>query len=93
MNWRFEPSAAIATDLGLRWDHEHAAGEDSSQWSPRAVLMWQPREGTRVRLGWGRYYQAHAINELQVPDGETEYQRAQRATHQVASIEHDLTTR
>ncbi len=92
VNWRFEPSATIATDVGLRWDRDTLPERDSSQWSPRAVLMWQPREDTRVRLGWGRYYQAHAINELQVPDGESEYQRAQRATHNVASIEHDLTT-
>lgn len=91
LNWRFEPSATIATDLGLRWDRGTLPQRESSQWSPRAVLMWQPREGTRVRLGWGRYYQAHAINELQVPDGESQYQPDQRATHRVASIEHDLT--
>ena len=91
LNWRFEPIASIATDLGLRWDRETLSGADSSQWSPRAVLMWQPREGTRLRLGWGRYHQAQAINELQVPDGETEFQGSQRATHQVLSIEQDLT--
>ena len=91
LNWRLEPSTAFATDLGLRWDTESLAPDDGSHWSPRAVLMWRPREDTRLRLGWGRYYQAQAINELQVPDGERQYQRAQRATHQVASIEHDLT--
>jgi outer membrane receptor protein involved in Fe transport len=91
LNWRFEPSAAFATDLGLRWDHETLSGRNASQWSPRAVLMWQPREGTRMRLGWGRYEQAQAINELQVPDGETRFQPSQRATHHVVSIEQDLT--
>jgi outer membrane receptor protein involved in Fe transport len=91
LNWRFEPGATVATDLGLRWDHETLSAGDASQWSPRAVLMWQPRAGTRLRFGWGRYYQAHAINELQVPDGETAFQRAQRATHGVASVEQDLT--
>jgi outer membrane receptor protein involved in Fe transport len=91
LNWRFEPSAAIATDLGMRWDRGTLAERVASQWSPRAVLMWQPREGTRLRLGWGRYFQEQAINELQVSDGDTTYQRAQLATHAVASIEHDLT--
>ena len=90
LNWRFEPSAAIATDLGMRWDRGTLAEHAASQWSPRAVLLWQPREGTRLRFGWGRYFQEQAINELQVPDGDTTYQRAQRATHAVASIEHDL---
>lgn len=89
VNWRFEPVHSLAADLGLRWDHESLAA-DGSQWSPRAVLLWRPTEDTRLRLGWGRYRQAQGIDELQVPDGELLYQRAQRATHQVVSIEHDL---
>ncbi len=92
INWRFEPDAAFAADLGLRWDHETLAEQDSSQWSPRTVLMWRPTASTRLRVGWGRYYQAQGINELQVPDGETAYQRAQLATHRIASIEQDLTS-
>ncbi|MGH8130809.1 MAG: TonB-dependent receptor plug domain-containing protein, partial [Steroidobacteraceae bacterium] len=91
VNWRLQPTGSIATDLGLRWDRETLADQDSSQWSPRAVLMWRPTDRTRLRLGWGRYYQTQGINELQVPDGETQFQRAQRATHRVASVEHDLT--
>jgi outer membrane receptor protein involved in Fe transport len=90
LNWRFEPSTAIATDLGIRWDRGSLAERQASRWSPRAMLMWQPREGTRVRFGWGRYFQEQGINELQVPDGDTVYQRAQLATHAVASVEHDL---
>lgn len=91
LNWRFEPTASIATDLGLRWDSETLSAAGASQWSPRAVLMWEPREGTRLRFGWGRYDQAQAINELQVPDGETAFQPAQRASHEVVSLEQDLT--
>jgi hypothetical protein len=91
LNWRLEPTSSVAADIGLRWDRETLAEQDSSQWSPRAVLMWRPTEATRVRLGWGRFYQAQGINELQVPDGEVAYQRAQRATHKIASIEQDLT--
>ena len=91
VNWRLEPASTLTTDLGLRWDRESLATEDGSQWSPRAVILWQPTEETRFRLSWGRYYQSQGIDELQVPDGEVEYQRAQHATHLVASIEHDLT--
>jgi hypothetical protein len=90
LNWRFEPTNSLTTDLGLRWDRETLA-DDGSQWSPRAVLMWRPAEDTRLRLSWGRYFQAQGINELQVSDGEQLYSPAQRATHLVASIEHDLT--
>lgn len=91
VNWRLEPNAAFAADLGLRWDRETLAPRDSSMWSPRTVLMWRPTESSRLRLGWGRYYQAQGISELQVPDGETQFQRAQLATHRVVSIEQDLT--
>jgi outer membrane receptor protein involved in Fe transport len=91
LNWRVERSASIAADLGIRWDRGTLAERKASQWSPRAVLMWQARAGTRLRLGWGRYFQEQAINELQVPDGDAAFQRAQRATHIVASVEHELT--
>lgn len=90
LNWRFEPTPRLSTDLGLRWDRSTLAANDSSDWSPRAMFLWQPTDATRVRLGWGRYDQAQGINELQVPDGETAYQRPQRATHTVASLEQDL---
>jgi TonB-dependent receptor-like protein len=91
VNWRFEPTTTLTTDLGLRWDRETLAAQDGSQTSPRAVLMWRPRADTRLRVSWGHYFQAQGINELNVSDGEQSYSRAQRATHLVASIEHDLT--
>ena len=91
VNWRFEPTTTLTTDLGMRWDRESLAAQDGSHTSPRAVLMWRPREDTRLRLSWGRYFQAQGINELNVSDGEQNYSPAQRATHLVASIEHDLT--
>ena len=91
INWRFEPAATLTADLGLRWDRESLAAQDGSQTSPRAVLMWHPAEDTRLRLSWGRYFQTQGINELPVSDGERSYAPAQRATHLVASIEHELT--
>ena len=91
LNWRFEPTTTLTTDLGLRWDRETLAAEDGSQTSPRAVLMWRPQNDTRLRFSWGRYFQAQGINELQVSDGEEDFSPAQQATHMVASIEHDLT--
>ena len=90
-NWRFEPSAEFATDIGLRWDSSTLPGPGESHLGPRAVLRWNAGPRTRLRLGWGRYYQSQGIDELQVPDGQRRYHPAQRATHRVASIEHDLT--
>lgn len=90
VNWRFEPSAAVATDLGVRWDRSTLTARPSSQWSPRGVLMWRPDEQTRVRMGWGRYHQTQGISELQASDGESGFQPTQRATHYVASVEREL---
>ena len=90
VNWRFEPTTTLTTDLGMRWDRETLA-QDGSQTSPRAVVMWRPREDTRLRFSWGRFFQAQGINELHASDGEENFSPAQRATHLVASIEHDLT--
>ena len=91
LNWRFEPMTTVTTDLGIRWDRQTLTEKDDSQTSPRAALMWRPRMDTRLRLSWGRFYQAQDISELNVSDGEQQYSQAQRATHLVASVEHDLT--
>jgi hypothetical protein len=90
LNWRFEPVPALSSDIGVRIDRSTLADSDATHTSPRAVLLWRPGERTRLRLGWGRYYQTQGIHELQVPDGESAYQRAQRATHFVVSVERDL---
>jgi outer membrane receptor protein involved in Fe transport len=90
LNWRIEPSSAFAGDVGVRYDRSTLTDAGDSHWSPRAVLLWRPGDRTRLRLGWGEYYQAQGINELQAPDGESAYQRAQRATHLIASLERDL---
>jgi outer membrane receptor protein involved in Fe transport len=93
VNWRFEPTPTVTTDLGMRWDRESLAPQDGSHTSPRAVVMWRPRDDTRLRLSWGRYFQAQGVNELNVSDGEQGFSPSQRATHLVASVEHDLTPR
>lgn len=91
LNWRLEPAVEWTTDLGLRWDRDTLAARDGSHFSPRVVLLWQPDVDSRLRLSWGRFFQAQGIDELQMSDGERSYSPAQRATHKVASIEHDLT--
>ena len=86
VNWRFEPGAAFAAISACAGITEPCG---------TGLIAMEPADrpdvasdlSTRLRVGWGRYYQAQGINELQVPDGKTAYQRAQLATHHVASIE------
>ena len=43
-----------------------------------------------MRFGWGRYYQAQEINELQVSDGVTGFFPAQQAEHFVINFRHQF---
>lgn len=58
--------------------------------SPRLNAAWTPSPRTSVRAAWGLFHQPQAIHELQVEDGVTEYQPAQRAEHRIAGIEHSF---
>jgi hypothetical protein len=87
LRWRFADAWTI--DLGLRWDQQnYTTSEDDRQYSPRAGVLYQPGENTEIRFGWGQYYQAQEINELQVSDGVSEFFPAQHAEHFVLNLRH-----
>jgi outer membrane receptor protein involved in Fe transport len=86
---RWRPGDSLVLDLGLRWDQQtYTASDDDRQYSPRASILWSFSDQTELRLGFGQFYQAQEINELQVSDGVTEFFPAQRALHSVANIKH-----
>ena len=85
---RAQPVASVVVDAGLRWDHQTLGDDDEGDLSPRASLLWLLGDRISVRAAWGRYVQAQAINELQVPDGVAEFFPPQRADHWVAGIEY-----
>ena len=85
--WRFADAWTI--DLGLRWDQQtYTTAEDDKQYSPRAGILYQPGKNTEIRFGWGQYYQAQEINELQVADGVADFFPAQHAEHFVLNMRH-----
>ena len=89
LRWRF--SDAWTIDLGLRWDQQnYTTAEDDRQYSPRAGILYQPGERTELRFGWGQYYQAQEINELQVSDGIADFFPAQHAEHFVLNLRHQF---
>ncbi|MFL6619492.1 MAG: TonB-dependent receptor plug domain-containing protein [Povalibacter sp.] len=74
---------------GLRVDTQTYDGSgDAEQWSPRLSILYNATPSTRLRASWGRFYQAQAINELQVEDGVDQFYPAQHANHTIFSIEH-----
>ncbi len=88
---RWRPVNSLVLDLGVRWDQQtYTASDDDRQYSPRASILWSFSEKTEVRLGFGEYYQAQEINELQVSDGLTDFFPAQRAQHVVANFKHEF---
>ena len=90
VNARLAVAPSVTAEVGLRWDRETLSPTGSDWLSPRLGVLWQAGANTRLRAGWGHYLQAQSIDELPVPDGETEFSRVQRAEHWVASIEQRL---
>jgi len=76
----------LVAEIGVRWDRQTWA--DDSQLSPRLNLSYALGGHTTLRGAWGRYHQPQLVHELQVGDGFTEFQPAQRAEHRVVSLEH-----
>ena len=89
LRWRFADTWTM--DLGLRWDQQnYTTAEDDRQYSPRAGILYQPGENTEIRFGWGQYYQAQEINELQASDGVPDFFPAQHAEHFVLNLRHSF---
>jgi outer membrane receptor protein involved in Fe transport len=90
VNARWQAAEKLTLDAGLRWDRQTytTTADDDEQISPRLSLLYRIGPATELRLGWGQFYQAQEINELQVNDGLTEFFPAQGASHIVANLSH-----
>lgn len=88
---RWQPFEKLVVDLGLRWDRQnYTTSSDDTQYSPRVSVLYHSSDKTEVRIGFGHFYQAQEINELQVSDGVPYFFPAQRAKHIVANLKHSF---
>ena len=87
---RLQATPGLTADLGLRWDEESLSPSGGERLSPRLGLLQTAGRRTKLRAGWGRYFQSQAINELQISDGVTQFLPPQRADHWDASVEYAL---
>lgn len=79
----------LTLEAGIRVDVQTYDGsDDGEQWSPRTSLLYILSPSTKLRAGWGRFYQSQGINELQVEDGVSRFYPAQHADHAIMSVEH-----
>lgn len=85
---RLDVLPELTAEGGLRWDRETLSVAGDEQFSPRINLLFAPSERLRLRANWGRFFQAQAINELQISDGVVQFHPAQRADHLIAGIEY-----
>jgi len=86
---RWRPFEKLFVDVGVRWDQQtYTIADNDDQVSPRLNILYLFGERTELRLGFGRFYQAQEINELQVGDGLAEFLPAQRAEHVVGTLSH-----
>jgi outer membrane receptor protein involved in Fe transport len=75
-------------EAGLRWDRQSTTGEE--QWSPRLGLVQALGERTVLRVAWGLYSQAQAVDELAVEDGDLTFYPAERSEHRLLSLDQEL---
>jgi len=91
---RWRPLDKWTFDLGLRWDQQtYTTAQDDKQISPRVSILYQPSQTSELRFGWGQYYQAQEINELQVSDGIADFFPAQQAEHFVLNFRHQFASK
>jgi hypothetical protein len=88
---RIELDERWTLEAGLRIDTQTYDGSgDDEQIAPRLNVLYAFDQSTRVRATWGRFYQSHAINELQVEDGIERFYGAQHADHLILSLDRAL---
>jgi len=83
---RFRPLGFLTTELGLRYDRYSHLSTD--RLSPRVNVRYDLTRATSVRAGWGFFYQAQALADLDVADANPQYHNPEKAEHFVLGLEH-----
>jgi hypothetical protein len=76
----------LTLELGVRWDKHSLTHE--SRLSPRLNLAWAVGSRSVLRASLGRFNQSQRPYELQVEDGETEFNPIERSDSRVLGFEH-----
>jgi outer membrane receptor protein involved in Fe transport len=83
---RMRLAEPVTLELGLRYDKHSLTSE--GRLSPRLNLAWAVGGHSVVRAAWGRFNQSQRPYELQIEDGETEFNAVERSNSHVLGFEH-----
>lgn len=90
-SYRHRMNDRFIWELGVRWDRQTYTGDvDDTQVSPRFNALYKLSDRAELRLAWGDFYQANAIQDLALPDGDTSYYEAERAEHRVIGLRYHI---
>ena len=85
---RLHPQRWLTAELGLRFDH--VSHSRDALWSPRLNVLVALGANTALRLADGRYDQSQPIYALQVQDGTSQFNRADKSEHRVIALDRQL---
>lgn len=85
---RIQLTERLVTELALRYDEQSHTEEH--QWSPRINFTFNHDSNTVLRAKWGRFYQSHALHQLDLHHRETSYSPAELSEHAMISFEHQF---
>jgi len=85
---RARPMDRLSVEAGLRYDRVTHTGDENV--APRLLAAFDAGPRTTLRASWGRYWQSHGIQQLEVGDGETEYFPAERSDQVAVGVQHRL---
>ncbi len=78
-------------EAGLRWDAQtYVSQGENDQFSPRINLVYDIAPNTHLNLGWGRFYQAQGIHQLNIEQGQNDFHEAEVAEHLVAGVDQQM---
>ncbi len=83
---RFKVLKRLILETGLRYDYTSYTND--SNIGPRVSLAYALAKSTFLRAAWGYYYQSQFINNLDVNNGNTDFNTAELAKHYVLGLEH-----
>ena len=88
LSGRYKVLPRLIMETGLRYDYTSYTNDNVV--SPRVSLAYAFGKNTFLRGAWGYYYQSQFINNLDVNNGNTNFNPAELAKHYVLGFEHLL---